>query len=142
MEPGSLRTSEEGGRTMKKKASRALMVLTTTIMVVTVLAPFAYAASQTVYIHKGDGPVRSASITSNDGAHYSGSNYSTSGHSLWIDLQRSSGSGWVNEKTSLMAINSKANGESSLGGALLWRVQLNPQYWYTDCKGDGTVSNH
>lgn len=126
---------------MKKKASRALMVLTATIMVVTVLAPFAYAASQTVYIHQGSGPVQSAAITANNGAKYDGSNYVTSGHRLYIDLQRSAGSGWVNDKTALMPIGSNANGYSTVQGALLWRVQLNPQYWFTDCDGEGTVSN-
>ncbi len=126
---------------MKKKASRALMALTATLLVVAVLVSVAYAASQTVYIHIGDGPVQSAAITGNNGANYSGKNYATSGHSLYIDLQRSSGTGWVNEKTALMPIGSTASGYSSLTGALLWRVQLNPQYWFTDCNGEGTVSN-
>lgn len=126
---------------MKKTASRALMVLTATLMVVAVLVPFAYAASKTVYISQGDGPVQSAQITADNGAKYAGSNYVTSGHSLYIDLQRSSGSGWVNDKTALMPIGGNADGISTYAGALLWRVQLNPQYWFTDCDGKGTVSN-
>ncbi|UNC91051.1 hypothetical protein [Candidatus Contubernalis alkaliaceticus] len=110
-------------------------------MLTFVLVNSIYAANATVNIKKGQGPVQSASITANNGAKYSGRNYSSSEHSLYIDLQASSGSGWANVKTSLMAIGSSASGLSTMSGALLWRVQLNPQYLFTDCNGEGTVSN-
>ena len=111
------------------------------IMLISVLATSAYAASQTVYISQPSGPVQSSAISANNGANYAGSNYSTSGHKLYVDLQSSTGSGWSTIKSSLMAIGSNASGYSDLSGERLWRVQLNPQYAYTDCDGKGTVSN-
>jgi hypothetical protein len=111
------------------------------LILIFAVAANVFAASQTVYIYQGNGPVQSASIATENGANYQGWNYATSGHSLYIDLQSSTGSGWSNIKTSLMAINSSASGTSTLTGARLWRVQLNPQYYFTDCDGKGTVSS-
>ncbi len=111
------------------------------IMMVFVLATIIYAASQTVHITVGQGPVQSAAITANNGARYDGWNYPNSRARLWIDLQSSDGTRWVNRETALMSIGSTASGVSTLSGALLWRVQLNPQWAATDCIGRGTVSN-
>ncbi|GAB6275452.1 MAG: hypothetical protein STSR0004_23220 [Peptococcaceae bacterium] len=125
----------------KRMSKKMLISLMVAIMLIGVLATSVYAASQTVYIHQGDGPVQSAAITANNGANYSGKNYATSGHKLYITLQCSNGGGWSDEGVSLMNIGSSTNGYSTRSGALLWRVQLNPQYAYTDCDGEGTVSN-
>lgn len=123
---------------MSKKMLMSLMVA---IMLISVLATCAYAASETVYISKGQGPVQSAAISANNGANYAGQNYVTSGHKLYITLQSSDGSEWTDERVSLMDIGSSASGNKEKSGTLLWRVQLNPQYAYTDCDGEGTVSN-
>ncbi|HHW40604.1 MAG TPA: hypothetical protein GXX19_05555 [Syntrophomonadaceae bacterium] len=126
---------------MDKRLSRKMLISLMMIMLISVLATSAYAASQTVYINKGDGPVQSASISATNGANYNGWNYSDSEHKLYITLQWSTGSGWVDERVSLMDIGSSASGYSTLSGTRLWRVQLNPQYAYSDCHGKGTVSN-
>ncbi len=119
---------------------RPVALLLTFIFVIA-LTVTVFAASATVYISTGQTSVRSSAITSNYGASYDGYNYSSSGHPLYIDLQYSDGTGWQTERTSLMAIGSGAYGSSSRSGALLWRVQLNCMYWYSDCIGRGTVSN-
>ena len=123
---------------MSKKMLISLMVA---IMLTGVLATSVYAAYEYVYINKGEGPKLSAAITANNGARYDGWNYVTSGHKLYITLQSSDGYGWIDERVSLMDINSGATGDSDLSGTRLWRVQLNPQWAYTDCDGKGTVSN-
>ncbi|KFD41716.1 hypothetical protein DK28_0206060 [Peptococcaceae bacterium SCADC1_2_3] len=125
----------------KKMSKKMLISLMVAIMLIGVLATSVYAASQTVYIHQGDGPVQSAAISANNGANYYGWNYDTSGHKLYVDLQTSTGGGWSTDKSSLMDIGSSASGYSTLSGTRLWRVQLNPQWAYTDCDGKGTVSN-
>lgn len=125
----------------KMTSGKTLSSLVVAIMLVFVLAIGANAASHTVYIDKGDGPVQSGQITANNGANYNGYNSSQSGHRLYITLQSSSGSGWTDQKVSLMDIGQSASGYSNLSGDLLWRVQLNPQYYFTDCIGSGTVSN-
>lgn len=125
----------------KMTSGKTLSSLVVAIMLIFVLTISANAASHTVYIDKGDGPVQSGQITANNGANYNGYNSSQSGHKLYITLQSSSGSGWTDQKVSLMDIGQSASGYSSLSGDLLWRVQLNPQYYFTDCIGWGTVSN-
>ena len=99
-----------------------------------VMASSIYAASATVYIHIGDGPVQSAAILSS-GASYTGGNEATSGHRLHLTLQYYSGSGWVDDKVSTMAIGAGIMGQSTDTRYGSWRVQLNPDLWYTDCNG-------
>ena len=127
---------------MTKIVSRkTLLIFMVTIMLFFVMVTSVYAASRTVQIYNGDGPVRSAAIAATNGAKYNGYNYKSSGHRLYIDLQWSNGSGWVNQATKLMDKGQPANGSSTRSGTLLWRVQLNPQYAFSDCRGYGTVSN-
>jgi len=131
-----------GGREMTKRMSeKMLSSLAVAIMLIFVLVTSINAASHTVYIDEGDGPVQSGSITATNGANYDGHNSSGSGHRLYITLQSSSGSGWTDQKVALMDIGQSASGYSAVSGDLLWRVQLNPQYAYTDCIGWGTISN-
>ena len=126
---------------MAKRLSKKMLVSLMVIMLISVLATSVYAASATVYIHQGQGPVQSSAISANNGAKDVGKNYATSGHKLYLDLQWSSGSGWNTVKTDLMDVGGSASNYSDLSGTKLWRVQLNPQWWYTDCDGEGTVSN-
>lgn len=111
------------------------------IMLISVLVTSAYAASQTVYIYDGSGPVHSAYITSYTGAQTDGWNYTTSGHSLYCDLQAWNGSSWPTIKSSFMAIGGYAHNYST-AGYQYWRVQLNPELYYTDCNGKGIVSTY
>jgi predicted PurR-regulated permease PerM len=127
----------------KKMSKKRLISLVVVIALVCLLTASVYAASATVFISQGQGVVHSASISATNGAKYSGWNQNTSGHSLYITLQSSSGSGWTDRKVSLMAIGSGATGNAwEPTGTHLWRVQLNPQWAFTDCDGWGRVENH
>lgn len=128
---------------VKRISKKMLMSLMVAIMLIGILATSVFAASQTVYIEQGDGPVQSAAITASNGAKYSGWNFDTSRHRLYITLQSSSGSGWTDRRVSLMDIDSGATGDAwEPTGSNLWRVQLNPEWSYTDCDGWGQVANH
>ncbi|MHB1418011.1 MAG: hypothetical protein ACYCX4_00250 [Bacillota bacterium] len=127
---------------IKKMSKKMLVTLMVALMIIGILATTAFAATQYVYINKGDGPVQSASISSTNGAYYNAQNYWSSGHSLYATLQYSNGSGWNDEYVQLMEPNTGANGASWRSGSLLWRLQLNPYLFYTDCDGYGYVSNH
>ena len=110
------------------------------IMTVGVLAISASAYSATVYISQGQGPQYSGSIPSFNGANYSGSNYASSGHRLWVSLERHNGYLYETQERDLMNIGSSTSGFSTTQGNAAWRVKLNPELWYTDCDGIGTVS--
>lgn len=119
---------------------KGLLAALFSVICISIFAAGIHAFEEWVYINIGDGPVQSASIVTNNGAHYNGTNSTQSGHSLWIDLQRKDGTAWINETTSLMPIGTGAYGISkTTAGTHHWRVQLNPQYWFRDCIGSGKV---
>lgn len=74
----------------KIMSGKMLSSLVVAIMLIFVLTISANAASHTVYIDKGDGPVQSGQITADNGANYNGYNSTQSGHKLYITLHNRS----------------------------------------------------
>lgn len=121
---------------VNKKWFISFMVL---IMIVGALT--VSAASSTVYISQGQGPQNSTAIPSFNGANFRGRNYNTSGSKLWVSLERWNGFWFQTEEQALMNIGSSASGFSTIQGNTAWRVKLNPELWFTNCDGEGTVSS-
>lgn len=102
------------------------------------------AASQSVYIKQGNGPQASLLIyDATSGARYRGSNYFTSGHKLYVSLQERGTNGvFIVMSQRLLAPDSSTgwiNYNNSYTGT--FRVELNPELWYTDCDGYGAVES-
>jgi len=122
---------------MSKKMFTSLMVA---IMLISVLATCAYAASETVYI-SGRLAVHSDSISSSNGANCNGYNSTDSQDRLFMTLEYSDGGGWANEAVTAMQKGCYGSLSSSRSGTLLWRVTLNPDD-LAYCIGWGTVINN
>jgi len=125
---------------MSKRTSRKMLISLMVIMLIGVLATSANAGTAYVYINKGQGPQLSNAISLPAGAEYEGWNYSDSGHKLYLGLQvYSRDIGWGTMRTALMEIDGYAYGTYPMPHANDFRVQLNPQWAYTDCHGKGLV---
>ncbi|CFY10881.1 Uncharacterized [Syntrophomonas zehnderi OL-4] len=100
----------------------------------------AYAASTSVSISNGSGPVLSSVIATNYGVSYYGSNSNRSGHILHISIEEKTGAYWRTDTSNPMGIGQTASGSSKLKVPAQWRVKLNPDNYHTDCSGYGQIS--
>ncbi|MEW6182461.1 MAG: hypothetical protein AB1500_04690 [Bacillota bacterium] len=126
---------------MSKRTSRLLLASLTLIMLISVLVTSAYAGEAWVYISQGEGPQLSASISGTD-VGYEGWNYDTSGHRFWISLQGCCAYGnWWTLEDYLINIDDYYYSTYSIQETSGYRVQLNPELWFTDCDGKGVVRN-
>jgi|GEM_PF-2367924 hypothetical protein len=104
------------------------------------LVATAYAASVSVSINKGSGPVFSDTLAANKGVSYRGNNSFQSGSVLYISIEERTGAFWRTDTVQPMGIGQSASGNSQLRIPALWRVKLNPALANTDCIGHGQAS--